>query len=87
MHYGQGINMLDLQKEPDDAEEKYRDDFQRVTIFPDGQIKSDKTNSPIEYLGSFRERHKPDNVLPVDHYYYPDLHFDTYYNDLIPPED
>lgn len=79
--------MLDLEKEPDEEAEGFRGDMERVTIFPDGHVESDRTKSPIEYLGSFREKHKPDNVVPVDHFYYPELHFDTYYNDLIPAED
>lgn len=30
MHYGQGINMLDLEQEPDDVEDVYWPDFDRV---------------------------------------------------------
>lgn len=84
MHYGQGINMLDLERESDSAEDVYRPDYNWIDIYSDGTIRSDKSNSPIEYLGTFHEKHKPEKVQAVDHFYYPELHFDTYYNDLIP---
>ncbi len=41
MHYGQGINMLDLEKDADSVEDVYRPDYNRIDIYSDGTIRSD----------------------------------------------